>query len=139
MAYYSDVHRRPLSPPGLRRLLALLEAVAMAAGFNPEGGSRGFQFATRESHSELHRYIRLERSPKRWRDGFFLRAESYFNLATEIERLDAAGGLGPPLIDSYGGRSLHEQSHGESFMALLTERFRGNGLYILDEPEAALS
>ena len=117
----------------------LLEAVAAAAGFNPEGGSHNFKFATRESHSELHEYIRLERSPKRWRDGFFLRAESYFNVATEIERLDAEGGLGPPIIASYGGRSLHEQSHGESFITLLKERFRGHGFYLLDEPEAALS
>ena len=72
------------------------------------------------------------------RDGFFLRAESYFNVATEIENLDRAGG-GPPIIDSYGGVSLHEQSHGESFLALANHRFRSDGLYLLDEPEAALS
>jgi predicted ATPase len=117
----------------------LLEAIAAAAGFNPEGGSRNFRFATRSSHSPLNEYIALERSPRRWRDGYFLRAESYYNVATEIERLDEAGGPGPPIIDSYGGRSLHEQSHGESFLALVQNRFRGNGLYILDEPEAALS
>ncbi len=76
---------------------------------------------------------------RRPRDGYFLRAESYFNVATEIERLDEAGGPGPPIINAYGGRSLHEQSHGESFMALVLERFSGHGLYILDEPEAALS
>jgi predicted ATPase len=75
---------------------------------------------------------------RRPRDGFFLRAESYFNVATEIERLDEGGG-GPPIIDSYGGVSLHEQSHGESFLALAMNRFNGHGLYILDEPEAALS
>jgi predicted ATPase len=68
-----------------------------------------------------------------------LRAESFFNVATEIENLDAAPSFGPPIINSYGGRSLHEQSHGESFLALMTERFGGHGLYILDEPEAALS
>ena len=117
----------------------LLEALAVAWGFNPEGGSRNFRFSTRSSHSDLHQHIRLQRSPRRPRDGFFLRAESYFNLATEIERMDSAPSFDPPVIDSYGGRSLHEQSHGESFMALLLERFHGNGFYILDEPEAALS
>jgi predicted ATPase len=76
---------------------------------------------------------------RRPRDQFFLRAESFFNLASEIEHLDREGGFGPPIIDAYGGRSLHEQSHGESFLALMKHRFRGRGLYILDEPEAALS
>ena len=117
----------------------LLEAIAVAAGFNAEGGSKNFSFATRSSESELHRYLRLVRSPRRPRDGFFLRAESYFNVATEIERLDAAPSFGPPLIEAYGGVSLHEQSHGESFLALVRDRFRGDGFYILDEPEAALS
>ncbi len=82
--------------------------------------------------------MRPVRGRARPRDGYFLRAESYFNVATEIERLDEGGG-GPPIIDGYGGRSLHEQSHGESFFALMEHRFRGKGLYILDEPEAALS
>jgi predicted ATPase len=116
----------------------LLEAIAVACGFNPEGGSRNFRFETRSSHSELHNALRIVRGVRRPRDGFFLRAESLFNLATEIERLDAEGG-GPRIIDSYGGRSLHEQSHGESFLALLTERLGRAGLYLLDEPEAALS
>jgi predicted ATPase len=117
----------------------LLEAIAVAWGFNAEGGSRNFRFSTRASHSSLHKALTLSKSLKRPRDGFFLRAESYFNVATEIERLDDEPGGGPPLINSYGGRSLHEQSHGESFFALVTRRFGGNGLYILDEPEAALS
>ena len=116
----------------------LLEAIAVALGFNPEGGSRNFDFGTRASHSELHEYLRIAKGYRRHRDGFFLRAESWFNLATEIENLDAEPG-GPPIIDSYGGRSLHEQSHGESFMALLKKRLGGGGLYVLDEPEAALS
>jgi predicted ATPase len=116
----------------------LLEAVAVNWGFNPEGGTRNFQFGTRPSHSVLHEYLRLGKGVKRPQDGYFLRAESFFNVATEIERLDEEPG-GPPIIDAYGGRSLHEQSHGESFLVLLTERFRGHGLYILDEPEAALS
>lgn len=116
----------------------LLEAIAVAFGFNAEGGSRNFGFSTRRSHSELHRFIRLGKSYRRPKDGFFLRAESFFNLATEIEERDKGLG-GPPIIDAYGGRSLHEQSHGESFLALLMERFGGNGFYVLDEPEAALS
>ena len=116
----------------------LIEAIAVAAGFNAEGGSKNFSFETRSSESGLHGTLRLTRGFPRERDGFFLRAESVFNVATEIERLDEGGG-GPKVIDQYGGRSLHEQSHGESFMALALHRFRGNGLYILDEPEAALA
>ncbi len=117
----------------------LLEAIAVSLGFNAEGGTKNFRFGTRRSHSELHEYLRVARGVRRPRDGFFLRAESFFNVATEIENLDAEPSFGPPIIDSYGGRSLHEQSHGESFLALMTERFGGQGMYILDEPEAALS
>jgi predicted ATPase len=117
----------------------LLEAIAVSLGFNAEGGSKNFNFGTRRSHSELHQHLRIAKGFKRPRTGFFLRAESFFNVATEIENLDAEPGLGAPVINSYGGRSLHEQSHGESFLTLLTERFGGQGLYILDEPEAALS
>ncbi|MGE0867326.1 MAG: AAA family ATPase [Kofleriaceae bacterium] len=109
----------------------LIEAIAIAAGFNAEGGSRNFNFQTRRSESELHQFIRLVRGVRRPRDGYFLRAESFFNVATEVDRLGAQG--------SYGERSLHEQSHGESFLALALNRFGDNGLYILDEPEAALS
>jgi len=117
----------------------LIEAIAILAGFNPEGGSRNFKFGTRRSESPLHKYLRPVRSARRLRDGFFLRAESYFNVATEIERLDEDPGGGPKIIESFGGVSLHEQSHGESFLALAAHRFRADGLYILDEPEAALS
>jgi predicted ATPase len=116
----------------------LLEAIAVAFGFNPEGGTKNFGFQTRASHSELHQYLRLVKGIRPPRDGFFLRAESFFNLATEIEELDKGLG-GPPVIQSYGGKSLHEQSHGESFWSLVMHRFGGNGFYILDEPEAALS
>lgn len=115
----------------------LIEAMAVAYGFNPEGGSMNFNFTTRASHSALHEFITLAKG-KRHKDGFFLRSESFFNLATNIEELDKEG-MGPRVIDSYGGVSLHEQSHGESFWALFMNRFQGNGLYILDEPEAALS
>lgn len=117
----------------------LLEAVAVAWGFNPEGGTRNFRFQTRGSHSLLHEYLRLVKSPYRARDGFFLRAESMFNVASEIEHLDEEPASGPPVTDSYGGRSLHEQSHGESILSVMMHRFGGHGLYILDEPEAALS
>jgi len=116
----------------------LLEAIAVGMGLNPEGGSRNFRFATRESHSALSNFLRLSRSVRRPRDSFFLRAESYFNVATEIEALDQGPG-GGRIIDSYGGKSLHEQSHGESFFSLFMNRLRGNGLYFFDEPEAALS
>lgn len=117
----------------------LLEAIAVALGFNAEGGTRNFRFGTRQSHSELHQYLRVARGFRQPKDGFFLRAESFYNVATEIERLDREPGFSRPVIDSYGGRSLHEQSHGESFLALVTERFGGKGIYLLDEPEAALS
>ncbi|MHA7678867.1 AAA family ATPase [Cupriavidus sp. PET2-C1] len=117
----------------------LMEAIAVALGYNAEGGSRNFSFGTRRSHSVLHEYLRVARGFKRPRDGFFLRAESFFNVATEIERLDQEPAFSPPIINAYGGRSLHEQSHGESFLALMMHRFGGNGLYLLDEPEAALS
>ena len=109
----------------------LLEAVASSWGFNPEGGSRNFMFATRPSESGLHEYLQLVRGFKRPADGFFLRAESFYNVATEVDRLEMAS--------AYGGLSLHEQSHGESFLAVFMDRFYGGGFYILDEPEAALS
>jgi len=116
----------------------LLEALAVAMGFNAEGGSKNFHFGTRTSHSVLHEVLRVAKGFKQPRDGWFLRAESFFNVATEIERLDEGPG-GPPVIGAYGGRSLHEQSHGESFPDLAVERFRGEGFYVLDEPESALS
>ena len=108
----------------------LIEALAVAWGFNAEGGSANFSFGTRASHSELHNFVRPIRSAKRAKDGFFLRAESHFNVATYVENTGVSG---------YGDVSLHVQSHCESFFALLDNRFRGEGLYILDEPEAALS
>jgi predicted ATPase len=111
----------------------LIEAIAVAAGFNAEGGSKNFSFATQDTTSELHRVLRLVRGMQREKDGFFLRAESLYNVASEIDN------LGQGLVNSYGGRSLHAQSHGESFMSLALNRFRGQGLYILDEPEAALA
>ncbi len=117
----------------------LLEAIAVAWGFNPEGGTKNFGFSTRDSHSELHKYLRLSRGIGKPRDGFFLRAESFFNVASEIDKLDEEPAPSPLIIDSYGGKSLHRQSHGESFLALLMNRFSRDSLFVLDEPEAALS
>ncbi len=108
----------------------MLEAIAIANGLNAEGGSRNMMFATRESHSELHKALKLRRYHALVPDAWFVRAESLFNVATEIENLGVGG--------SYGDKSLHEQSHGEAFMTLVENRF-GQGLYFLDEPEAALS
>ena len=117
----------------------LVEAIAIACGFNPEGGTANFNFATRESHSALGGHLRVLKGTRRRRDGFFLRAESFYNVASNIDELDAEPGPGAPVIASYGGVSLHRQSHGESFMALVANRFAGRGLYVLDEPESALS
>jgi len=108
----------------------LIEALAVAWGFNAEGGSRDHQFTTHASHSPLHRFVRPVRAPIKATDGYFLRAESFFNTATY---LDASG------TGRAGQTGLHEQSHGESFFDLFENRFEGNGLYIMDEPEAALS
>ncbi|MBI0576679.1 AAA family ATPase [Neobacillus cucumis] len=116
----------------------LLEAIALELGFNPEGGSLNFNFSTYDSHSPLGDYIRVIKGVNRPTDGFFLRAESFYNVASNIEELDREGS-GPRVIDSFGGVSLHEQSHGEAFFATFLHRFRGHGVYLLDEPEAALS
>ena len=109
----------------------LIEAIAVCAGYNAEGGSKNFNFSSRDTTSNLHNYITLVKQSYE-RDGFFLRAESFYNVASQVDDL----GIG---LSAYGGKSLHEQSHGESFMSLVQNRFHGNGLYIMDEPEAALS
>lgn len=116
----------------------LLEAIAVSYGFNPEGGSKNFNFSTCDSHSDLHEYITLSKGFKKPRQGFFLRAESLYNVASNIDELDK-GGISGKIIDSYGGVSLHKQSHGESFLSIFLNKFSRNGIYILDEPEAALS
>ena len=109
----------------------LLEAIAVAEGFNPEGGSRHAMFKTRDTHSEiLPRKLQLGRNKIPRGDSFFLRAESFYNLSSYIQEIGATG---------YGDKPLHEQSHGEAFLSLFVERLSGNGLYLLDEPEAALS
>jgi predicted ATPase len=111
----------------------LLEAISVAYGFNAEGGSRNFNFSTKDTHSVLNKYLKLTKGVKMPRNGFFLRAESFYNVASNIDE------LGRDILKSYGGKSLHAQSHGESFMSLVLNRFGSEGLYILDEPEAALS
>lgn len=111
----------------------LIEAVAVAAGLNAEGGSQNYRFATRATESELGDHLTLEWGIRKPRSRFFLRAESYYNVATETER------LGAEQLATMGGVSPHERSHGESFVDLIRHRFFPNGFYLLDEPEAALS
>ena len=111
----------------------LIEAIAVAMNFNPEGGTINYQFSTVNSHSNLFKHLITVRGAKRNKDGFFLRAESFYN---DISYLES---LGPDAFKSYGGESLHESSHGEGFMKLLINRCRGNSFFIFDEPEAALS
>ncbi|XXM72539.1 AAA family ATPase [Lysinibacillus sphaericus] len=117
----------------------LLEGIAIALGFNPEGGTLNFNFSSYDSHSDLHEFLRIVKGVERAKDSFFFRAESFYNVASNIEEMDREPFPVAKVIDSFGGKSLHEQSHGEAFFAAFTERFRGQGLYILDEPEAALS
>src|SRR5690625_4635294 len=117
----------------------LLEGIAIAFGFNPEGGTLNFNFSNDDSHSNLDEYIRMIKGINRPKDHFFFRAETFYNVATNIEEMDQIPSTAPKIINSFGGKSLHEQSHGESFFAAFNERFQGDGLYILDEPESALS
>src|ERR1019366_4459752 len=116
----------------------LLEAIAIKAGFSAEGGDKQLQFDTHSTHSSLHDFLRLERSFERPTDGFFLRAESFYNVASELDKIEAGVPSKKPFY-AYGGKSLHRQSHGESFLAVLKERLQGGGVYLFDEPEAALS
>lgn len=121
----------------------LLEALAVHLGLNAEGGSRNLRFSTKATHSRLHEALRVVRSARRPRDLFFLRAESFYNVATTLDALDGdrdnRRSRTAPLRRAYGDRSLHEQSHGESFFALFLNRLGPRGLYLLDEPESALS
>ena len=110
----------------------LLEAIAVAAGFHAEGGTRNFDFSTCDDYSALFSHLQIIRGVARPKDGFFLRAESFWNVAGYLDEIGE-------YLKYYGGKSLHAQSHGESFLSVMQNRFVGNGLYILDEPEAALS
>lgn len=109
----------------------VLEAIAVALGFGAEGGTRNVQFRTADSVSPLHEALRLARGVHKPADGYFLRAESFFNVATYMDEVG--------YLEGYGNKSLHARSHGESFMAALVNKLRGNGIYLFDEPEAALS
>lgn len=109
----------------------LLEAAAVAYGFNPEGGTKNYAFSTHDSHSELWRAVTLVKTPAKAMHGYFLRAESFYNVATAEEEYSK----GPGGIPAH----YHEKSHGESFLAVMEQHFRGRGMYFLDEPEAALS
>jgi predicted ATPase len=121
----------------------LLEAIAVACGFNPEGGAlHEVEFATHASHSELHRALEVHPPSRLEMRGYFLRAESFYNVASAVEAQDEekwAKALPRRTRDLYGGRKLHEQSHGEAFLALFEHRLHGGMLVLLDEPEAALS
>lgn len=114
----------------------VLEAIAVAYGLNAEGGSKNFNFSSKATHSPLFEHIRIVKGIRKAQDGFFLRAESFYNLASNLDQMQQESGMA---LNSYGGVSLHEQSHGESFLALFMNRFGGKGIYLLDEPEAALS
>lgn len=109
----------------------LLEAIALGLGFGAEGGTRNMRFETAQTVSPLSHHLKFTKSYKKPRDYFFLRAESFYNVATFADEVG--------YLEGYGDKSLHARSHGESFMALLTSKFKGHGLYLLDEPEAALS
>jgi predicted ATPase len=109
----------------------LIEAIALALGFGAEGGTKNVRIRTANDTSPLHQFLKLGRSFSKPTDFYFLRAESFYNVATYMEEVGYLAG--------YGDKSLHARSHGEAFIALLTDKLRGNGLYIFDEPEAALS
>jgi len=119
----------------------LLEAIALNYGLSLEGGNRNFVFDSNPAQGDtypLARAIKLSFRGPRTREGFFFRAETLWNLATKIDELDEEM-IGPPILPAYGGKSLHARSHGEAFMTVLDYKFRRSGLFLLDEPEAALS
>ncbi len=107
----------------------LIEAIAVCYGFNAEGGNKNYTFSTRDTHSALSECIRLSKGIKHPTEGFFFRAESFYTTKTYLDEIGV----------SYGEKSMHDYSHGESFLLLMREKLLGNGLYIFDEPEAALS
>lgn len=108
----------------------LMEAIADICGFNTAGGGRNNTYDLEASEAALSDHIRLSWLPK-VTNGFFLRAESFYHFASHIDDIGS--------IQAYGGRSLHHQSHGEAFLSLFQNRFGGKAIYLLDEPEAALS
>lgn len=108
----------------------LLEALAVAYGFNPEGGTKNYSFSTYDSHSQLYKAVRISKGFRKAKWGYFLRAESFYNVATKEEEY---------ADKEHPSEKYHERSHGESFLALAQSQLRPNGLYLFDEPEAALS
>ena len=117
----------------------ILEALAVKLGCPAEGGSINFHYETENTHLDYTRHLRVSKSGKKIEDIFFYRSETYYNLLTEMRNLDSELSFDPKINSYYGGRDLHTISHGESMRALFFNRFRGGGLYILDEPEASLS
>lgn len=113
-----------------------VEALAVSLGLNAEGGTENFHFQTMNTHSQLYQFMKVSKGTRKPQTKFFLRAESFYNVASEIDEI---GKEDSRMYNAYGGKSLHQYSHGESFMELMMNRFSKNGLYILDEPEAALS
>lgn len=109
----------------------LIEAIAIAMGFGAEGGTKNVQLQSADDISSLWQHLKLEKSYLHPKDHYFLRAESFYNVATYMDEVGYLGG--------YGGKSLHSRSHGEAFFSALTQKLKGNGFYIFDEPEAALS
>jgi predicted ATPase len=109
----------------------MVEAIALALGFSPEGGTKNVRLETSETTSTLHQYLKLVKGFAPPKDNYFLRAESFFNVATFMDSTGVSA--------AFDNRPIHARSHGEAFLAVLTQKLRGNGLYILDEPEAALS
>ncbi|WP_017395271.1 AAA family ATPase [Acinetobacter haemolyticus] len=117
----------------------ILEALALKFGCSAEGGTVNFNYKTEDTHLDYSSHLRIQKSPRRIRDIFFYRSETYYNFLTEMRQLDNAPSFGPPIRNFYGGKDLHTLSHGEAMKALIDHRFRAEGLYILDEPESALS
>ncbi len=109
----------------------IVEAIALLMGFGPEGGTRNVQFSTTDTVSGLHKHLKAVKSFKKPRDYYFLRAESFYNVATYMDQTG--------YLHGYGDKSLHARSHGEAFLITLNTKLRGKGFYLLDEPEAALS
>lgn len=117
----------------------ILEALAVKLGCPAEGGSRNFKFETENTHLDYTKHLRLTKSFRTIRDIFFYRAESFYTFLSEMNKLDAVESFSPAIKSYYGGRNLHTLSHGESMKALYSNRFKPESIYILDEPEAALS
>ncbi|NUT74310.1 AAA family ATPase [Pseudomonas sp. C1C7] len=117
----------------------LLEALAVKLGCNAEGGGKNFNFQTENTHSTLYTCLQLSKGYLKEKDIFFYRAETFYNFNSAIRELDKEPSFDPEIKSYYGGRDLHCMSHGEAMEALFQNRFKANGLYILDEPEASLS